>query len=168
MPAQPGSWFKLLSCGGCFFSRQAFPANRDQIAKMKKEEIPQDNGALNKLTKEVVYAVDHSGKYTTELSTGWDIKATALDVAWEDIEQRVASARQKVLNNEASPLLFFMELRLMDPGILSAYTGFWRWTIKRHLKPAIFNKLSEKTLQRYAATFNISINDLKTMNVNED
>lgn len=41
---------------------------------MKKEEIPQDNGALNKLTKEVVYAVDNSGKYVTELSTGWEIK----------------------------------------------------------------------------------------------
>jgi hypothetical protein len=37
---------------------------------MKKEDIPQDDGALNKLTKEVVYAVDSSGNYTTELSTG--------------------------------------------------------------------------------------------------
>ena len=36
---------------------------------MKKEEIPQDDGALNKLTKEVVYAVDGSGKYSSELST---------------------------------------------------------------------------------------------------
>lgn len=135
---------------------------------MKKEEIPQDDGALNKLTKEVVYAVDKTGKYTTELSTGWDIKATALEVAWEDIAQRVASARQKVLDNEASPLLFFMELRLMDLGILSAYTGFWKWTITRHLKPAIFRKLSEKTLQRYANAFNISTMDLKTMTVHED
>ena len=31
---------------------------------MKKEEIvPQDPGALNKVTKEVCYAVDNSGKY---------------------------------------------------------------------------------------------------------
>jgi len=51
---------------------------------MKKEEIPQDDGALNKLTKEVVYAVDSSGNYSTELSTGWDVKIKALDVAWED------------------------------------------------------------------------------------
>ena len=135
---------------------------------MKKEEIPQDDGALNKLTKEVVYAVDSNGKYITELSTGWDIKATALDVAWKDIEQRVESARQKVINKEASPLLYFMELRLMDIGIVSAYTGFWKWTIRRHLKPAVFDKLPEKKLQRYATTFNIGIADLKTMNVHED
>ena len=54
---------------------------------MKKEEIPQDDGALNKLTKEVVYAVDASGKYSSELSTGWDVKTKALDLAWEDIEK---------------------------------------------------------------------------------
>ena len=135
---------------------------------MKKEEIPQDDGALNKLTKEVVYAVDNSGKYVTELSTGWDVKATALDVAWEDIEHRVQDAKQKVINGEASPLLYFMELRLMDLAIVSAYTGFWKWTIKQHLKPAVFEKLPESKLQKYATAFAISVADLKTMNVHED
>ena len=135
---------------------------------MKKEEIPQDDGALNKLTKEVVYAVDSSGNYTTELSTGWEVKSTALDLAWHDIEQRIENARQKVLNNEASPILYFMELRLMDLGIMAAYTGFWKWTIKQHLKPAVFKKLSEKKLQQYADAFNVSVEELKTMNVHED
>lgn len=135
---------------------------------MKKEEIPQDDGALNKLTKEVCYAVDKDGNYTTELSTGWDVKKKALDLAWEDIEQKIAAAKQKVLNGEASPLLYFIELRLMDVSILSAYTGFWKWTIKRHLKPSVFNKLSEERLQRYAEAFNITVPELKTMNVNDN
>ena len=135
---------------------------------MKKEEIPQDDGALNKLTKEVVYAVDNTGKYTTELSTGWEVKSTALDAAWKDIEERVAAAKQKVINKEASPLLYFMELRLMDLAIVSAYTGFWKWTIKQHMKPAVFEKLSEKKLQQYATAFNVSIADLKTMRIHED
>lgn len=134
---------------------------------MKKEEIPQDDGALNKLTKELVYAVDSTGNYTTALSTGWEVKAKALDVAWEDIEKRIASARQKVLNNEASPILYFIELRLMDIGIVSAYTGFWKWTVKRHLKPSIFRKLPESKLQKYAEAFNVSVDELKTMKVHE-
>ena len=134
---------------------------------MKKEDIPQDGGALTKLTKEVVYAVDNSGNYTTELSTGWEVKATALDVAWQDIEQRIENARQKVLNNEASPILFFIELRLMDIGIVAAYTGFWKWTVKRHLKPSVFKKLSEQKLKKYAEAFNISVEELKTMKMNE-
>ncbi len=135
---------------------------------MKKDEIPQDDGALNKLTKEVVYAVDDTGKYTTELSTGWEVKATALDVAWDDIKQRIENARQKVLNNQASPLLYFMELRLMDIGIVAAYTGFWKWTIKRHMKPGTFNKLSNEKLQKYADAFNVTVEELKTMKVHED
>jgi len=134
---------------------------------MKKEDIPQDGGALAKLTKEVVYAVDNSGNYTTELSTGWEVKATALDVAWKDIEQRIENAKQKVLNNEASPILYFMELRLMDLGIVAAYTGFWKWTIRQHLKPVVFKKLSEQKLKKYAEAFNISVEELKTMKLNE-
>jgi len=135
---------------------------------MKKEDIPQDDGALNKLTKEVVYAVDSSGKYTTELSTGWEVKAKALDVAWDDIAQRIENARQKVLNNQASPIYYFIELRLMDVGLVSAYTGFWKWTVKRHLKPGPFKKLSEQKLKKYAEAFNISVEELKTMKVHED
>lgn len=135
---------------------------------MKKEDIPQDDGALNKLTKEIVYAADSNGNYTAELSTGWDVKTKALDVAWNEIEQRIADAKQKVLNNEASPLLYFIELRLMEIGIVSAYTGFWKWTIKKHLKPEVFKKLPEEKLRKYADAFNVTVEELKTMNVHED
>ncbi len=134
---------------------------------MKKEDVPQDLSSLGKITKEVCFATDSSGKYITELSKGWEVKITALDVAWKDIEARVAAAKQKVLNNEASPVLFFMELRLMDPGIVAAYTGFWKWQIKRHLKPAVFNNLSASKLNRYATAFNINVEDLKTMKVHD-
>lgn len=135
---------------------------------MKKEEIPQDDGALNKLTREVVYAVDGSGNYSKELSTGWEVKTTALDLAWEDINKRIETARNKVLNNEFSPILFFLEWRLMDMGILAAYTGFWKWTIRRHLNPTVFNNLPQQKLQKYADAFNVSIEELKTMKVHED
>ena len=135
---------------------------------MKKDEVPQDLSALGKITNEVCYATDSSGKYVKALSSGWDVKITALDVAWGDIEKRIAAAREQVLRNNASPLLFFMEYRLMDIGILADYTGFWKWQIKSHLKPAAFNKLSEKKLEKYAEAFNVRIEDLKSMTVHED
>jgi hypothetical protein len=134
---------------------------------MKKDEVPQHLGALGKITKEVCYATDSSGKYVAALSTGWDVKTNALDVAWGDIEKRIAAAKQKVLNNEASPLLFFMEYRLMDVSILAAYTGFWKWQVKNHLKPAAFNKLPAKKLEKYAAAFNIKAADLKSMTIHD-
>lgn len=135
---------------------------------MKKEDVPQDLSSLGKITKEVCYATDSNGKYVTALSQGWDVKINALDVAWQDIEDRVAAAKQKVLNKEASQILYFMERRIMDIGIVSAYTGFWKWQIKRHLKPSVFNKLSENKLQRYADAFNVNVQDLLNMNVHED
>ncbi len=132
---------------------------------MKKEDIPQDDSALTKLTKELVYAVDSSGNYTTDLSSGWEVKATALDVAWKDIDERIKAARQKVEQNEASPILYYMELRLMDVGIVAAYTGFWQWTVKRHLKPTVFKTLSPEKLAKYAEAFNVSVEELKNMTV---
>jgi hypothetical protein len=135
---------------------------------MKKKDIPQDPSMLDKFTKEVCYAVDDSGKYVTELSRGWEVKATALGVAWQDIEARVEAAKQKVLRGEASPIVYFMELRLMDMGILSAYTGFWQWTIKRHLKPSVFQKMSLKKLNKYAEAFDVSVENFKNMKANED
>nr|WP_294795971.1 hypothetical protein [uncultured Mucilaginibacter sp.] len=134
---------------------------------MKKEEVPQDMSALGKITKEVCYATDETGKYTTQLSNGWDVKITALDKAWEEIDDRVAAAKQKVLNSEASPLLLFMEKGLMDIKLLAEYTGFWQWQVKRHLKPEGFKGLSDKKLQKYAEVFNVSVNDLQNMNFND-
>jgi hypothetical protein len=134
---------------------------------MKKDEIPQDLGALGKITKEVCYATDSSGKYTTALSSGWNVKTDALDAAWGDIEKRIIAAKQKVLNNEVSPIFFFMEYSLMNLKILSDYTCFWKWQIKRHLRPEIFNKLAIEKLQKYAEAFNTTIADLKSMTVHE-
>ncbi len=134
---------------------------------MKKQDVPQDMSALGKITKEVCYATDESGKYTTQLSDGWDVKITALDKAWEEIDDRVKAAKQKVSNGEASPLLFFMEKGLMDLKLLAEYTGFWQWQVKRHLKPDVFKSLSDKKLQKYAEVFNISVNDLQNMNFND-
>jgi hypothetical protein len=130
---------------------------------VKKEDVPQDVSALGKLTTEVCYATDETGKYVTTQSRGWDVKITALDAAWGDIEKRIAAAKQKVLNNEASPLLFYMELNLMDVEILAGYTGFWQWQVKRHLKPSVFKSLSDKKLQHYAEAFNITVEQLKNM-----
>ena len=54
-----------------------------------------------------------------------------------------------------------MELNKMDLSILSSYVGIWKWKVKRHFKPAVFQKLSDKTLAKYAEVFEISIEGLK-------
>ncbi len=128
---------------------------------MKKEELPQDKSALASMTRELMYVKNSQGKYTTDLSTGWEVKKDALDNAWDDIRERVEEARLAVKNGEKSPICYFMELRIMDLIILSGYTGFWGFTIKRHMKPSVFRSLSEKKLSIYAKAFNISVDELK-------
>ena len=116
---------------------------------MKKEELPQDKSALESMTRELMYVKDKEGKYTTDLSTGWEVKKAALDNAWDDIRERIEEARLAVKNGEKSPVYYFMELRIMDFPVLSGYTGFWAFTIRRHMKPSVFNSLSDKKLAEF-------------------
>jgi hypothetical protein len=128
---------------------------------MKKEDVPQDPSALVGVTRDVCYVKDKDGKYTTDLSIGWDVKKQALDNAWDDIKERVAEAATQVKNGEISPIFYFMEVKLMDITLLSSYTGFWKWTIKRHFKPSVFKNLSDTKLATYAKAFEISVEELK-------
>ena len=129
---------------------------------MKKKEVPQDKSTLEKANiKDMVYAIDENGEYTTELSTGWEPKTIALDNAIKVIEERVEDAKQRVLKNQTSPIEYYMELHKMDPPILASYVGLWKWRVKRHFKPSVFHKLSAKMLQKYADVFEISIEELK-------
>ena len=128
---------------------------------MKKEDLPQEPGALSRLTRELCYVKNDEGKYETALSKGWDIKKEALDSAWVEVNDRVEEARRAVVNGEKSPIYYFMELNLMDLGVLSGYTGFFTFFIKRHLRPSVFNALSENKLKKYADAFNIPVSELK-------
>lgn len=129
---------------------------------MEKDKVPQDQSNLTKNNvKELLYATDENGNYTTTLSTGWEPKTIALSNSIDEINERIADAKQQVLNGEASPIVYFMEINKMDLTILSSYVGFWKWRVKRHFKPNVFATLSNKILQKYADTFEISIEELK-------
>ncbi|MDR6760705.1 hypothetical protein J2Y38_000903 [Flavobacterium sp. 2755] len=129
---------------------------------MEKDKVPQDKSNLTKNNvKELLYATDENGNYTTTLSTGWEPKTIALSNSIDEINERIAEARQQVLNGEVSPIVYFMEVNKMDLTILSSYVGLWKWRVKRHFKPSVFAKLNDKVLQKYADTFEISIEELK-------
>lgn len=129
---------------------------------MEKEKVPQDKSNLTKNNvKELLYATDENGEYTTTLSTGWEPKTIALSNSIDEINERIAEAKQQVLNGEVSPVCYYMELNKMDLIILAGYVDMWKWRVKRHFKPAVFAKLNDKTLQKYADAFDISIAELK-------
>ncbi len=129
---------------------------------MKKEEVPQDKSNIESVNmRELCYATDKDGNYTTALSSGWEPKTVALNNSMDVIRERTEAARLKVMAGQISPIAYFMEKSKMDLGILSGYTGMWQWRIKRHFKPRIFSRLSNKVLEKYAYAFQISVNELK-------
>jgi len=131
---------------------------------MKKKEVPQDKSSLESAnSRELYYAVDENGEYTTEKSSGWEPKTVALNNALEEINERIEDAKNRVIAGKTSPVEYYMELHKMDVGILASYVGFWPWKVKRHFKPSVFKDLSEKTLQKYAEVFEISVDELKSM-----
>jgi len=132
---------------------------------MKESEVPQDKSNLESASfRELCYAVDENGDYTTANSTGWDPKTIALNNAIEDIKERIEKAKNRVLNNETSPIEYYMEVHKMDIPILASYVGLWQWSVKRHFKPSVFRKLSQKILSKYAAVFNITAEQLQDIN----
>lgn len=128
---------------------------------MKEEDVPQDKSYLSKsLIREMCYAVDKDGKYTTVVSEGWEPKDIALKNSIQLIQERTEAARLAFLNGNVSPLVYFMEKNKMDESILASYVGFWKWRVKRHFNPSVFKKLNHKVLSKYAEVFEVSVEEI--------
>jgi hypothetical protein len=127
---------------------------------MEKKDVPQDNGILGNWHV-ICYATDEKGEYVRSQSAGWEPTNIANGIAWEFIQEKLAGVLKKVKTGLLSPLAYHMNKNLMDVKMLSQYAGFSSWKVKRHLKPHVFNSLDDVVLQRYAAVFNMTTEQLK-------
>ncbi len=129
---------------------------------MNINEVPQDprNIKPGDKLKKLVYAVDKDGKYTGVNSVGWEAENVVIKQAWDDIDEHLAETEAKVKAGTLSPLPYFMQKNLMDLALLARYAGKWQWQVKRHFKPAVFNKLSPAMHDKYAQIFNITTAEL--------
>jgi len=129
---------------------------------MKKNEVPQDDAnMLEGKFREPCYALDENGNYTTIRSVGWEPKNIIMQDAWDVVNDRIEEVKQEVINGRLSPIAYYMEKNLMDTKILASYIGLWRFTVKKHLKMKVFDKLTDDVLNKYADTFDIKLETLK-------
>ena len=126
---------------------------------MKENELPQEKGALDGM-KELCYVTDAQGKYTTALSEGWEVKNIALEVSLGRLQEQIDEAKADAIAGRKSPIVYYMLLNRMDWAVLADAMHRWQWVIKRHAKPSVFKKLSDKTLQQYAEVFGITVEEL--------
>jgi hypothetical protein len=68
-----------------------------------------------------------------------------------------------VLAGRSSPLEYWMYAQRLDLPQLSQVTGLWQWRIRRHFRPEIFAKLSQKVLESYAWVMGITVEQLRKL-----
>ena len=128
---------------------------------MNKEQVPQDEENLNegKLAK-LYYATDDKGHYVKVNSIGWEPETVAMQQAWDVVNHEVEDAREKVIKGQASPVLYYLKKNIMTPALVASYVGTLSLVVRLHCRPFFFNRLSKKTLEKYAFTFRISVAEL--------
>lgn len=133
---------------------------------MNINEVPQDKKNFSdgdKAPKKVMYVTNADGTYTQMQSDGWEAENLVLEQALEEIDTQLLEEKEKVKRGITSPIAYYMIKNRMDLPILASYVGKWQWQVKRHLKPSVFNSLSDSILQKYAEVFNIKLNELKNV-----
>jgi len=113
--------------------------------------------------RELLYSYDEKGNFEQNVKFHDEPERVVLEQAWDFFNERAEEAKQKVKAGKVSPIVYYMEKILADPLGLSMMAGISLWKVKMHFRPYFFNRLSEKTLAKYAEAFNISVEQLKSM-----
>ena len=128
---------------------------------MKTKEVPQDSCKSYSGHNKLIYAVDEEGHYEGVKSSGWEIEGFATEMAVKALNEQLAQAIQDYQQGKTSSLAYYIPLYRFDLMSLGHATGFFQWQIKRHMKVSIFQKLSDKKLNKYCQVFNVSLNEFK-------
>ena len=130
---------------------------------MRKDEVPQHDAKAFQGRKKALYAQDEQGRYSIVPSSGWEAEEIVLDQAIAEFEEQAAAALARAHAGESSPLEVHMFRCRMDVVLLAQSTGFFRWQVRRHLKPRVFASLSAAKLARYADALGLTIDELRAL-----
>lgn len=130
---------------------------------MDIKHVPQDDISTYAKNKKAIYATDENGEYCVIASSGWDVEGEATLQALDALKKQADEAYQAVVLGEKSALYYHMYAQRMDLCVLAQSIGTFQWRIKRHFRPSVFNKLSDKWLALYADTLGLDIKLIKTL-----
>ena len=128
---------------------------------MDVQNVPQEGNQTLSGHKKAVYAKAMDGRIVAVASQGWEVEEIVTRQAVGEMQVLTETARRKVLEGVAAPLEYWMYARRMDLTLLSQTTHLWQWRIRRHLRPAVFAKLSSRLLARYADALGLSVQELQ-------
>ena len=130
---------------------------------MRIDEVPQEDNATLGGHRKAVYALGEDGRYTLVPTTGWKVEETVTTEAVAAFARQAEAALARARAGQASPLEYHMYDRRMDLQTLAQCTGLFRWRVRRHLRPAVFARLSPALLARYADALGLSVETLRSL-----
>ena len=130
---------------------------------MTEDDVPQDGIPSYGGGRKLFYAVARDGAYVAVPSTGWDAEAIATGSALDEIERRRKDAWRRASAGATSPLEYYMHHRRMDVSLLAQTTGFSRWRIRRHFRPAVHARLPDRVLARYGEALGLDLATLRML-----
>jgi hypothetical protein len=130
---------------------------------MHANEVPERSAPLFEGQHKAVYVTDEQGRYLIAKSGGTEAEVSVTEEAVSWFARQAAEARERALRGETSPLEVHMCRQRMDIPTLAQATGFWRWQVRRHLRPRVFGRLNARTLARYAEALGLSVAQLQTV-----
>jgi len=130
---------------------------------MKKEEVPQQPPEEFDLSPMGFYVTNDKGGYDVVPSAGWEAGNEGISDTLHSLAAKAAGVRKAVEAGKASPLAYHLAIRQFSPKLVAEYLGMWTFRVKRHLKPAVFDRLPRETLERYASFFNMTVEELRSL-----
>jgi hypothetical protein len=126
-----------------------------------KGKVTDDNALIYTYNRELFYHFDREKGFTQKVDFQNPNNQVIIKQSWDAAAQRLEEVRQRVIIGKASPIAYYMEKILMEVPMLAAYMEMPKWRVKRHLKSGVFKKLKPEILVKYAAIFEITVDELK-------
>lgn len=127
---------------------------------MKVNEVPQDGKRMMKTTL-IQYAVDNEGKFEKIASDGWDPSYYASLNLQKEFRELAEQAKERIRDNQSSPLEYFMFSATLDPDGLALFMDIPKRKVKKHLTVKGFEKLSDDMLEKYALVLHTDVETIK-------
>lgn len=130
---------------------------------MEVSAVPQDENRTLGGHRKAVYARDTAGKMVLVPCRGWEVEEIVTVQAVDSFHAQAEAARIRVAAGQSAALEYWMYARRMDVEMLAQISGLWQWRIRRHLRPAVFARLSMKVLARYAEALGLPAEQIRRL-----
>jgi hypothetical protein len=116
----------------------------------------------------IIYAEKSDGSFGP-VQTGSYMSKNHIDDFYNIVDNHNKSLIGKLKKGEISPIHYFMSVEELTVPELAARVGISKYSLRKHLDPKGFQRISVSMLMRYAQVFNIPLaNFFQIINTRED